>query len=611
MIKALLWNEWRQQRTIILWLVTIELLFNLLMFPAAAQLPERAIREDVTDLLVMLTVMLPYAYSIIYSQIAALEFKKGTIRYLLSQPVSADRIFWCKYLFYVAVMAILAALALPMIGYYGLTIGPTDSIMLKIPQGLLLVMFLFCLSLPLIITATVDGHRWCLSILCFAILGAVVMLFPCIQAGVLWCRLEETFYAKIPSAIYLTVLACSLVAVAFGWQLWHYGIARGLPVHRILLRQSALVVIAAPILYGTVMATLQWQWNVTRQEVVSLQIPVREEGSVSNAENAAPLFREFNLRWGRVAPKMPRLAKGQSCFTAGQLRQMGPVMTGIDAQNADEWVQRILQCRHYRIDVRNEGWFFHHGTGDYLKGKAQYCAFTGDLTGFFTAVKGLLKLSELVWDNRDHYSADTLCRQAYELAIRNGPEKTAALPFYRDLLAGVDAQNPWRLKRKDELLRQLKYMLIPSSLLWWQYPVMLTEDLIVWQDLLAAKKQVMAEEKPGRLASSGISRPLSDVRNPSVHANLVEYCGKQEQIMIWKLALAVRIYHLEHGVFPDRLEALVPSILPRVFLDPLCGKPFSYGHDRNGFWLSSNQLHQSGVAPLILSCRIPESEIQK
>jgi len=56
----------------------------------------------------------------------------------------------------------------------------------------------------------------------------------------------------------------------------------------------------------------------------------------------------------------------------------------------------------------------------------------------------------------------------------------------------------------------------------------------------------------------------------------------------YKLALALLLYRTEHGVFPERLTALVPAILPRLPVTAFTGQPFSYRRTADGFELTGN-----------------------
>jgi hypothetical protein len=55
-----------------------------------------------------------------------------------------------------------------------------------------------------------------------------------------------------------------------------------------------------------------------------------------------------------------------------------------------------------------------------------------------------------------------------------------------------------------------------------------------------------------------------------------------------RTALSLRRFHLDHGVYPEDLQALVPAYLDGVPVDPFTGEPPSYRLDAEGFVLHSD-----------------------
>lgn len=54
-----------------------------------------------------------------------------------------------------------------------------------------------------------------------------------------------------------------------------------------------------------------------------------------------------------------------------------------------------------------------------------------------------------------------------------------------------------------------------------------------------------------------------------------------------KLTVALHIYKNNHGVFPEKLDVLVPGILKEIPVEPYSGKPFEYKREGDYFKLSS------------------------
>ncbi len=65
---------------------------------------------------------------------------------------------------------------------------------------------------------------------------------------------------------------------------------------------------------------------------------------------------------------------------------------------------------------------------------------------------------------------------------------------------------------------------------------------------------------------------------------------------LMQVAVALRLYRLEHGRCPDDLQALVPKYLPKVPIDPFDGKPLRYHRLAKGFkvWSIGPNLKDDG-----------------
>ena len=48
-------------------------------------------------------------------------------------------------------------------------------------------------------------------------------------------------------------------------------------------------------------------------------------------------------------------------------------------------------------------------------------------------------------------------------------------------------------------------------------------------------------------------------------------------------AVALRLYRLKHGEYPERLSQLVPDFLDKLPVDPFSGKDYVYRKDGKGF----------------------------
>ncbi len=58
-------------------------------------------------------------------------------------------------------------------------------------------------------------------------------------------------------------------------------------------------------------------------------------------------------------------------------------------------------------------------------------------------------------------------------------------------------------------------------------------------------------------------------------------------LTLTRIAAALAVYHADHGQFPDKLDALVPDVLPQLPVDLYHAKPFVYKRDADSYLLYS------------------------
>ena len=59
-------------------------------------------------------------------------------------------------------------------------------------------------------------------------------------------------------------------------------------------------------------------------------------------------------------------------------------------------------------------------------------------------------------------------------------------------------------------------------------------------------------------------------------------------IIMGRTALALKVYKIEHGKYPEELSGLVPSYLPKEYFSPSTGKKLNYSVKGTNFILSSD-----------------------
>ena len=66
--------------------------------------------------------------------------------------------------------------------------------------------------------------------------------------------------------------------------------------------------------------------------------------------------------------------------------------------------------------------------------------------------------------------------------------------------------------------------------------------------------------------------------------------AKQQRmgIVMGRTALALKVYRIEQGKYPEKLSELVPGYLPREYVSPHTGKKLGYSVTKANFTLSSD-----------------------
>ena len=93
-------------------------------------------------------------------------------------------------------------------------------------------------------------------------------------------------------------------------------------------------------------------------------------------------------------------------------------------------------------------------------------------------------------------------------------------------------------------------------------------------------------------------RPLGSGEDQDSYACAVTVHIVSARVESAKFAIALRLYCMKHGAYPDSLDALVPEFLDKLPLDPFSGKPYVYRRDGSGFVVYSvghNGVDDGGV----------------
>ncbi|MFC1525068.1 hypothetical protein ACFL5I_01635 [Planctomycetota bacterium] len=123
------------------------------------------------------------------------------------------------------------------------------------------------------------------------------------------------------------------------------------------------------------------------------------------------------------------------------------------------------------------------------------------------------------------------------------------------------------------------------------YCLKLTKELIFLSKLLYYEAKPKFESIKNEIPAPSLSHLDVNWFCPSrsslpvlVHGSSLD---KQACYEAWvgagRLALSLRIYNLQKGLYPDSLSALVPDIIPELSKDPFTGKDYIYKKEGDGF----------------------------
>jgi hypothetical protein len=96
------------------------------------------------------------------------------------------------------------------------------------------------------------------------------------------------------------------------------------------------------------------------------------------------------------------------------------------------------------------------------------------------------------------------------------------------------------------------------------------------------------------LRPNGVGRVLYGLLVPATDRLLEHKCRAECALSATRLMVACQQYRHREGVFPDRLEALVPDFLPALPVDPFDGRAFRYDPSRGIIYSVGLDLRDSG-----------------
>jgi len=640
MIRALIWNEWQQQQR------TVWFLLSGTVFVWAAGyllLATRIAPETVTQILGGIMFGLPLLFLLSFSDATAGEFQHRTAGFLLGLPVSARTVYRVKYGVNLAVLLGLTAIDFLLLGslthFAGLmfmSTGPAGSFwwfaaaglaLLLLSHagaffgtmagrnssnsiaGLLLVGLLLVLGLPGIAPILVFPNRITGMALAIYLALAGFLFYPALLwfGGKLWQRIS----CGQPLTGWL--IRGGLAAVIVPWLIW--GITCGatwieLQMTIRSIRQDGMITDARqypadPTVTDLFPALKEWMTDYqtwmdhARQEFFLLEelkydFKIRSSDDLSRHEppkSELPLRCRRFLASPRVQALYDRIAKLAAPERIGAYPDRsrnipefdsinGPV-NAINMLEVGAWIDRrenripdmlnrfrtaLKLATVWRHSNQNMEIYYQCYTRDVIRQAIFTAALTPEAAAFYRSLLPLCDQADVNTSNDVSYLID---RQ------RKHPAMTAEQRF----LTWVEPSGHPGSRGIARLLLLAAY---PGSL--HQTAKTLRQQTRFYQFGLRVKtvpffKDIRAEH----------DRFFADLRPAKDHHTwVVGHYQFRTRAAGHKLALALLLYRIAHGQFPEQLAALTPEILPRVPVSAFTGVPFAYRRDRDGFVLEND-----------------------
>lgn len=221
-----------------------------------------------------------------------------------------------------------------------------------------------------------------------------------------------------------------------------------------------------------------------------------------------------------------------------------------------------------------------------------------------------LAIDTIALGNLERTLSDTEASRAdYRAALNKvsmiTPRRDLAQAFVHERLVSRFAYRLLYMGRLDELGEAARPPIgrIPLVVRWW----VARDEAFA----LRAFRRMIGEARHERLDWQGINQ-LNELEQQArrhgclIIAQLLPVFVKmfpkaaqgQARVDATRLALALRLYRLDHGDYPATLDALAPNYLSKVPLDPFTNKPFVYKREGKGsvvYSLGPNQRDDGGA----------------
>ncbi|MFA6567295.1 MAG: hypothetical protein WCS96_03715 [Victivallales bacterium] len=605
-IKALIWKEWRECRTFVIIAIMLMLLVRIVL-PCLPYIFPDVRRDDwgfskyfIGGLIFPIISLFVVLFSSFYY-----ELKNNTVSFLLIKPVSTAKIFWVKYFSGLLILFILILLSFGIFGLY-------SSDFFKSPQGIfrgfLGLLFIYSYVFAGTLLPNIKGKGKINLLLSFSGLLLIFVSIPHITASVIFITfdLRETFIVLL--------IIFTAISLFTGYTIWQKKVSKDASPVVLLAIVSITLSIFSVLFFLTLDIYAGWKLcRVTREaEIAGLKVNVEHLNKLTDEEKKSDdLYqRAFALEKKIYA----NYFTGKNGKPPEELLFNDP-----DYKELSDTVDEIVAIPHRRFSIS----FDEYG----------FCKESRELSRFPSIFK--LHVEPLLADKK-YDEVISLCQKISKL-FDGAPGKPvyymhASLSGSENGIAGIILKVPsdgkyleqfrFFLSRLDKTSMELPEKMIQDSVsdyydrinkyLTGQYQRgslpginnRIFEYLLIDYFGKPCNKKVLYMNLVSSIRQSHLFRiddleeilKIVDEDNRKFQGHLFFPFLNIYDLSIYRYkiyvdlnrqAFALKIYKAEHGSYPEKLEEIVPGILPKLSTDYFSGKNFVYRRNGEGFILYS------------------------
>ena len=645
--QALIWNEWRQMRgnvialagvTVLLWLMLLAASFN----KAFVEYIEMIATALAIGLPLLYSIVLADSFAREFSQKT-----NSFLLELPVTPTKIFFCKYLANLGAFLVLVILEAQLMSRL--ICLTPGKHYTDGIKSEDWLIelaAIIAIWILAHTMVFLASLIGRRTGNGIAAIIIMPLLcLLLVPAAGATTMFFVNDNNLWARLNMLFALFFLYCGCIGT--GWYLWTFRLSRGKKILKPLITVLAIMLVAPWILHGIAycFAVMSFNASIREARAAGLTTNIKEltPTPVPDEQNTAVGMSKFYNEYRAIASLYSEKNKKSGQKAPGPLPSYcdysGPLWTGTDFHNGKknretlppkttievtEFIMndpRMNQCCNTLAEALKKPYcqfeaddankycspvYFHANTAvHFLIDRAYALRMSGRNNDFFACLADIDKIADAFiakpLANLKSYGL-TFKIMKYQAAISAGPDTSDAAKFYNQMIREIDLINPvlpdetFRIydylensdkivkpDKLDSFLQQCKFhlpRLYQSAAAWVRWKIQY--DKLLKHAAASTNLQIMMPEiKSMRMSMNEI--PGIFIRK--TEATIWQYFSFRGQFESRKLCLALKIYHIKYGKFPDSLQQLVPEILPKIPVCPDTGKDYIYQPETNGFHL--------------------------